>query len=380
MTDPNTGRRGSVSVENSTIAGNSATASGGGGGVYLGDYTSGSSKTSASAALDSTIVSGNTAAASANDLARASSSTGGGFNGAFSLVQTPGSAPLTGNQLITGKDPKLGPLANNGGTTQTMLPAGNSPVIDQGHAPLGEQVDQIGNPRTVDNPAFTKPPGGDSTDIGAVELTTGQVIQPPGPPALGFAATIRGKLIGGGTTPVLAGSQTQVTCSVKTGLLGSCSVEVKVAGEVVATGGVSATGNTNQLTLKVHAGRLVRRALLKRYPLGVDATAYVVGSASGPAQLNGPVHLFGSPFIKLALDDKHLSSKLNQVAKALAGVSEVHCYAYLANGGASAAKAAAHSACKQLANAGLKASFKSFGVDHGAPSSPVNRLTIWFKF
>jgi CSLREA domain-containing protein len=191
------GAGGSISFDNSTIARNTAASSGGG--IYLGQYDSGAGYQSATAAINSTIVAGNTAGGAPNDLFRPTTSTSGGFNDTFSLIENPGNAPLLSSQaLITGVDPQLGTLANNGGPTQTMLPSNTSPAIDQGRAQAGLTTDQRGEPRTVNN-GKAQPPGGDGTDIGAVELPlippepTPQGPAQPGPttPAsLGIAATI----------------------------------------------------------------------------------------------------------------------------------------------------------------------------------------------
>ena len=167
------GPGGSISFDNSTIAQNAAATSGGG--IYLGQYDSESGYQSGTAALNSTIVARNTAGGAPNDLFRPITSTSGGFNDTFSLIENPGNAPLLSSQaLITGVDPQLRSLADNGGPTQTMLPSNASPVIDQGEAQAGLTTDQRGEPRTVNN-GKPEPPGGDGTDIGAVEL-------PPIPP------------------------------------------------------------------------------------------------------------------------------------------------------------------------------------------------------
>lgn len=65
---------------------------------------------------------------------------------------------------ISPVSPDLGPLASNGGPTQTMLPGANSPLINAGNVSVldGLGIDQIGNPRTADG----------HVDIGAVELET----------------------------------------------------------------------------------------------------------------------------------------------------------------------------------------------------------------
>lgn len=98
--------------------------------------------------------------------------TGEGEGGPF---PQPGPAVITGSDnliqrsvrvvlpsdTITGVDPQLGPLADNGGRTLTHLPASTSPVLGRGNNIAGFTVDQRGEgfPRT----------NGARTDIGAVE-------------------------------------------------------------------------------------------------------------------------------------------------------------------------------------------------------------------
>jgi len=72
---------------------------------------------------------------------------------------------LTGN--ITGKDPLLGPLANNGGPTKTHALLPGSPAIDAGYN-FGIVDDQRGCARPVDIPGI--PNINDGSDIGAYEL------------------------------------------------------------------------------------------------------------------------------------------------------------------------------------------------------------------
>ena len=171
------GTIGSLEFANSTIASNTATTTGGG--IFLGSYTISPSTTyvSPTLPLDSTIVSGNTALGSPQDLKRASNSTAGAFDLSFSLVKSPAGAPLTqtpSGSAILGADPQLSALANNGGPTQTMLIAPTSPAVDKGFAPARLETDQRGQPRTVD---VSVPNARDGTDIGAVEIAQG----PPSP-------------------------------------------------------------------------------------------------------------------------------------------------------------------------------------------------------
>jgi hypothetical protein len=182
------GQTGSIAIDNSTIAGNLAAQTAGG--IYLSAYEVPPNRVSGTAALESTIVAGNVAAGAPSDLARPADSTGGGFPSAFSLIQAPGNAPLLSPiSTIVGQDPALGPLAFNGGPTETMLPASTSVVIDRGRAGSAQETDQRGDPRIVDT-ALANAPGGDGTDIGAAELPASAVAIPavpvaPAPPGTG---------------------------------------------------------------------------------------------------------------------------------------------------------------------------------------------------
>lgn len=105
---------------NLTITGNRA---GGGGGVY---------RESGPMKFKNSIIAGNTdfSGTSANDLATtidASSS--------FNLIGTGGSGNLTNgvnNNIVGVADPRLGPLANNGGPTKTHALLSDSPALDAG--------------------------------------------------------------------------------------------------------------------------------------------------------------------------------------------------------------------------------------------------------
>jgi hypothetical protein len=66
-------------------------------------------------------------------------------------------------------DAQLGPLADNGGPTETMLPAPASRAVDQGLSD-GLTTDQRGLGRPHDFVEVPDAPGGDAADIGAVEL------------------------------------------------------------------------------------------------------------------------------------------------------------------------------------------------------------------
>ena len=146
---------GATSIKSSTITGNKVGGTRGfGGGVYTGDT---------STTITNTIVANNTATRG-NDVYSL-----GEIQLGFSLVKDHIYSPTVNSTgpNITGVDPQLGGLANNGGPTQTEAPSGSSPVIDKGNA-LGLTTDQRGVQRPIDFPAI--PNVADGSDIGAVEL------------------------------------------------------------------------------------------------------------------------------------------------------------------------------------------------------------------
>jgi uncharacterized repeat protein (TIGR01451 family)/CSLREA domain-containing protein len=70
---------------------------------------------------------------------------------------------------VTAIDLNLGPLADNGGPTQTMAIGPGSVALDAGLS-AGLTTDQRGLARDLDYPTIPNPAGGDGTDAGAFEL------------------------------------------------------------------------------------------------------------------------------------------------------------------------------------------------------------------
>ena len=81
------------------------------------------------------------------------------------FVQDASGCDLEGDPM-TGMDPMLGPLADNGGPTLTHLPGPTSPLLDAGSSPF--DVDQRGLPRVVRQ-----------ADIGSVEAGGGLAAEDP---------------------------------------------------------------------------------------------------------------------------------------------------------------------------------------------------------
>ncbi len=141
-----------ATLNNVTITGNVADAdndgNGDGGGIHLDTST---------LTTGNTIVAGNTdRGGQAPDCVGTSASSG------HNLVQnTSGCVGFTGPGDITGRDAKLGPLADNGGPTQTHALMADSPAIDAGNPSTPGSggaacaaTDQRGAPRNCDIGAY----------------------------------------------------------------------------------------------------------------------------------------------------------------------------------------------------------------------------------
>jgi predicted outer membrane repeat protein len=145
-----------LTINSSTVARNTATGDGGG-------LVRASSSNPVN--LRNTIVADNSATGTAKDILGAVVSQG------YNLIENITGATFSGDTTtnITGTDPNLGPLANNGGPTQTHALVTGSAAIDKG-ASGGLTSDQRGETRPVDDPLLANQTGGDGADIGAFEL------------------------------------------------------------------------------------------------------------------------------------------------------------------------------------------------------------------
>ncbi|MBB5208124.1 choice-of-anchor Q domain-containing protein [Chiayiivirga flava] len=153
-------------LRNSTVTGNTATATAGG---VLRGYSNPYSNTNTELAIVSSVIADNTAP-TAPDIGTSGEVTGEltiGHSLVRDLVDVVYTEAPAGS-VLTGVDPLLGPLADNGGPTLTRLPQPGSPLLDAGLA--GDLVtDQRGETRTIDVAGIDNAAGSDGTDIGAVE-------------------------------------------------------------------------------------------------------------------------------------------------------------------------------------------------------------------
>jgi hypothetical protein len=145
-----------VTISNSTVAGNVAARAGGGISVR-----------SAPVEIRSSILANNRRASGSKDdlfqtIGRLTRAT-------FSLIEARGRKALRGRRQtnIFGRDPRLAPLADNGGRTRTLGLRRGSPAVDAGVS-NGLRRDQRGARRRIDT-RRRNARGSDGTDIGAFE-------------------------------------------------------------------------------------------------------------------------------------------------------------------------------------------------------------------
>ena len=94
------------------------------------------------------------------------------ISGGYNFIENPNNAFITGDTTgnILGQDPQVQPLASVGnGITLAHKPSPSSPVIDKGKT-FGIFADQRSVNRPFDLGGYPNAPGGDGADIGAIEM------------------------------------------------------------------------------------------------------------------------------------------------------------------------------------------------------------------
>ena len=170
-------QRGTSTVNNSTIVGNGSV------GITSDGASSVNSSTIANTG-DVGIFDGPGGNISINSSIVANNNNGNGDLFASRALLNPTSSLILDSDFVNGVsgniigvDPLLGPLGNNGGSTQTLLLGAGSPAIDAGSNPLGLALDQTGANRVF----------GPQVDIGATEFVPASV---PEPGSLGLIGAI----------------------------------------------------------------------------------------------------------------------------------------------------------------------------------------------
>jgi hypothetical protein len=184
----NDGMTNAVSFLNSTIADNT------GGGILV--TMEFATRPTLLPVLENTLVAGNTSGDNVQGMVQSN-----GHN----LIEDPtGASGLTSGD-ITGQDPRLGPLTNNGGLLPTLALLPGSPAIDAGDSAVATAAGLTADQR---GPLFARITGA-AVDIGAFEVQPMSTMTPinvtkPAPPAEITGATVlhtqkknkRGKPVG----------------------------------------------------------------------------------------------------------------------------------------------------------------------------------------
>lgn len=166
---------------------------------------------------------------------------------------------------IVNADPQLGPLQNNGGPVETMLPAGTSPVVDKGVS-LGLTTDARGLPRPIDFPAVANAAGGDGSDIGAVEVQASN--------SFSFGKFARNKKKGSAKLTI------NLPAPPNAGTL-------TLSGKGLKSQSATLTGTATSVTLPVVATGKVLKALKKRgkRAIGINITLQPPGNSAASQTL-----------------------------------------------------------------------------------------------
>jgi hypothetical protein len=243
--------RGTLTVSNSTLSGNIASI---GGGIYNYIASSGFSPL-----LRNTLIAGNFAGATRSDV--------------FGLLNPSGSYNLIGvgsgmtglrngvNGNLVGTaaapiDPRLGPLQDNGGPTQTMALLPGSPAVDAGNNGYATPFDQRG-------PGFPRVLYG-AIDIGAFELARGPLLTVTSTldvhregmlnlrEAVNQANTDAGR--GQGDTIVFAASLGNATITLGAGPLELSGVSATATETIDGGGRITVSGNDASRVFQIDAG------------------------------------------------------------------------------------------------------------------------------
>lgn len=165
-----------LAINNSTIAGNHASAGGIGAGLAIQNPTPAVATTGVT--VTNSIVAGNLAGETLTNCALIAVPT------TENNLSSDGSCLFTDEGSIENADPQLGSLADNGGPTDTLALQAGSPAIDAGLNDVCTATDQRGIAR----------PQGSACDIGAFERVPNPVNPPPpGSKSADLALTLKAK-------------------------------------------------------------------------------------------------------------------------------------------------------------------------------------------
>jgi hypothetical protein len=359
---------GTATISNSTIVNNSARDGGGG---LDGTVTAGDAVTLLSNTFANNTVTGATATGS--DLRVGAASKGPdvnlGFGGTVfagdpakancdltnmtladlggNLDGEAGSCDVAGATDLFANDPKLGPLQDNGGPTDTMLPAADSPLLDADKRRDGvcAGTDQRGVPRPV----------GAQCDIGAVERTgapsaAGPTVSRVTATSATVTATADAQFVGGSfafgygagapgpvTTPpqpLLAGMGPQTVSSTLSGLAPSTTYRVRLLVHTVL--GDASSGEVAFSTAPAPPRLSSARVTNKRFRVSRRPTAVSAGTRRPPLGTRFLFTLSSPAQVKIAI--AHAAAGLRSGRRCVAPTAKLrraharHCTRTISNG------------------------------------------------
>jgi hypothetical protein len=197
------------------------------------------------------------------------------------------------NGDLVGVHPKLGPLAQNGGPTETEAPASTSRVVDA--IPLNAQSQQpASNPLCLsgtDQRGVARPqPAGGACDMGAVELAPAKATlkAKPNPSVEGQRVTLKAKVTDGLKKPTLPSPTGTVTFSRGPAALPGCSAVPLTAGKATCSTALTIGGLSPTVTYHGTNGYRSATATLS-HTLTRAATHTTLTVSANPAQTGKPV-------------------------------------------------------------------------------------------
>jgi hypothetical protein len=303
--------QGTLTITASTLSGNSATSAGGGngGGIYnTGTLTVTSSTLSGNSArtgggIDNvggtvssrnTLLAGNTASTSP-DIAGPLTSQGHNLIGDGSGGSGFSATDLVGTSANP-IDPRLGPLQDNGGPTQTRAPLAGSPALDAGDSALLGTADQRGVARaggvnigayqaSATSFALTAPataPAGTPFDV------TVQAVDPFGQTALGYTGTVTFSTTDTNPAVVLPADHTFTAADAGVHTFPGEATLVSVGGQVLTATDAATSSLTGNAAVTVSPAAADHLLFLQQ------PTDTAAGQAITPALLVAVVDQFGN--------------------------------------------------------------------------------------
>lgn len=251
------GNEGDMELINSTVDDNSDQTSGGGifsdAGTTLsltnvtvsnnGGYQGGGLNNGGALTIAGTIIAGDTSTSTGPDCHESPGSTV--TDNGYNLIGNTTDCFTTVTTDITNTSAVLGPLASNGGPTETLLPQIGSPAINAIPTSTCESAQFLDSSTPADQRGISRPQGG-ACEIGSVEVAAPVITKfSPTSGPKGTKVTITGTHLGGVTAVYFAGFSSTFTIVSKTKITATVPARAKTGPVMVTAAGGSFTSTKN---------------------------------------------------------------------------------------------------------------------------------------